>query len=384
MSSSVLTSLDETGAQEPPPTRAARLLAAVALLERLAEQRLSPPQARRALDELRASDPGLELDLIEQRLELDGSYDYQLLVGGAVEGMLALALSRPDALPWPLRGVQRWSNDFLGSVNGRPLMVSDALVALECLGRDPALIRRLIDLALIEEELRLHPVQPSEADIQAAADAMRRSLGLLTPERTRRWLAERGLDERAFAERAANAAALRALQRRHSGGGVEQYFHENRDGLALVSLALLTVGPGGDPPPSLAPATDIYQLAEQLTRNGAAVSLTLRPPTPVFRLDPVIGGAITAAAPGATVGPLACDDGSVYAKLIDRHPARLDSKTVALIEELLFDGWLAERRSRASVRWYWGYDGVVERAVLRGYIPKTPRSDGDGSSRPSP
>jgi hypothetical protein len=64
--------------------------------------------------------------------------------------------------------------------------------------------------------------------------------------------------------------------------------------------------------------------------------------------------AISAAAPGAVIGPLQEGGGHVVAQLLAREAATaLDSATRRAVLERLMQEWLAVRARDVSVRWNW-------------------------------
>jgi hypothetical protein len=56
---------------------------------------------------------------------------------------------------------------------------------------------------------------------------------------------------------------------------------------------------------------------------------------------------------GEIVGPLQDGDAHLLCQVISRTRAQLDARTFAVIERLLFEVWLAERRATADIEWYW-------------------------------
>jgi putative peptide maturation system protein len=349
------------GEEQDPAAAGPILAAALAFLDSVMAGSLRPAEARRILQMLRSRHPGVDLDLIERRLDFDLSYEYQLLVEGPWAGVVGLSLSRKGGLPWALRGLQSWSNDILGTVNGRPVTVNQALVAVECLGNDAGLIGRLIDVALIDEELSRRPVYPTETDIEQAVEAIRRGLGLFTAERTREWLRQRGLEEEALLQKGRTAAALQLLKRRLSDGKVERRFSEHGASLDRVRLQVLSLGrgtrwPGG--PPTLAASADaLPALAGQLTRTGLPFSLHGPTWSSVCNLEPSLQRLIEDLPPGGVAG-----GDSMVVHLLERRPVVLDAVTVSVIENQILNEWLAERRAASEVHWFWGVEGVEERA----------------------
>ena len=369
----------ETG---PLDGQAAILVEAITWLRDLARDRVGPAEAQRALEALRAAHSDLELDLIEQPMDFDRSHDYQLLIGGPGGDVVALAISGAAELPWPLRGVQRWSNDHLGSVNGRPVLVNDALVTVECLGSDPALVRRLIDASIIETELQLRPVSPSDADIAEATAAIRRGLGLLTADSTRRWLAERGFADTVLWRRGELAARLFLFKRRLAAGRIDATFAAHQESFAQVQIITLTMSAvsamsDGGVEPRVQGAADLAAMARRLLDDRVPFTMRHLARTPLIRCEPAVQAAVAGLSVGE-IATVATAEGCLLVQLVDRRPATLDATTLALVEERILTDWLRERRQAADVHWYWGPDDLLERAIprhgvklpLKGFIPR--------------
>lgn len=338
------------------------LTAAVALLDRLVSDKASSTDARAALEELRARHGEYRLELFDRKLEIDGSLEFELLVNGLGRAALTLAVSNPKAAPWPLRGYQRWTNDQLGRVDGVAIMVSDALVSLECLGEDIDLIRRLVDMAIVKRELLFRPVEPTGAQLQEAADALRRRLRLYTAEATRAWLAQRGLGDSAFATQAREAALLQLLRRRLVGAAVDDFFAEQRELFARAALTVVTASATvAARAAELARAGTPLYLAAREAAGATDVTVELVASKRVFQLEPAIVVAIRGARPGDLVGPIELRGKSSVIEITSLVPARLDEETRSAVEDALFARWLAERRAAASIEWYWGNERLVSR-----------------------
>jgi len=57
---------------------------------------------------------------------------------------------------------------------------------------------------------------------------------------------------------------------------------------------------------------------------------------------------------GTVVGPICVDGEYVLAQVVSCRQAKLDDETRTAIAQILFDKWLAEKRSAANVNWCWG------------------------------
>jgi putative peptide maturation system protein len=186
-----------------------------------------PEHVDELLKDLRERHPETRFRLLRQREEYDGSPHYDLLIKQPGQGTVSLSWCPDRALPWPLRGVHRAGEMMLLRVNGVAVPVADAVARMDFLWDDSRLMDRLVDSALLQQDLEEEPVEFAEGELQEAVDAFRRARGLLTERQTREWMERRSLTP-ADLERLVEgeAAAARIRQRvnegRVSGGEVNE------------------------------------------------------------------------------------------------------------------------------------------------------------------
>jgi putative peptide maturation system protein len=346
------------------------LNAALTLLREASVSRMGAGDLRAAMEQLQRQHPALELDLAAAPNDFDGSQDLHLLIAGLVEGTVSMAYDPPEALPWPLRGLQRWSNDLLGTVDGHPVTVGEAMVLVECLGTDVPVIRRIVDNAVLKRELRRRGVRPDDREVAEAAEALRRTLGLYRGEAFRAWLGERGMSEEVFLNQARDAAALQILRRQVVGaeGEAEAYFRAHPDIFATVTLALSSYPDEGRAREALqVPADDsssalpaVLRALEVPEATGVLVTVTR---SRICRLPPEQAEALTNPRQGDRRGPLRTRTGWVVAQVLELAPARFDDETRRAVEDVLFGEWLSARRRAARIQWYWGNKEAREQAV---------------------
>src|SRR5207247_7550669 len=104
------------------------------------------------------------------------------------EGTISLSFCPDRALPWPLRGVHRWSDKDLVRVNDTVLQVDQAIACLDFIWGEWPLVKRLVDTCLIQEALQKDPIDLSDAQLQQAMDGFRRAHQLYTAEDPFRWM----------------------------------------------------------------------------------------------------------------------------------------------------------------------------------------------------
>ena len=195
------------------------------LLDETAALLRSPGDIRAGFEALRKRWPDADLHLVRD----DEAYDVLIREPA---GTISVAYSPAPSMPWPERGAVRYSDQDLARVDGRKLRVSEALSALDFLWYDHDVLARLVDTCLIHAELERDPVDLSEAEVQAAADAYRRARGLLDPESTERWLSERGLSHEDFTALVTTTAEVARLRAR-IGGGFDEWLADARDAASI-------------------------------------------------------------------------------------------------------------------------------------------------------
>jgi len=83
----------------------------------LQQESVLPREARGRLQKLRAVHPDLQIDLLAEEVAFDRSVHYDALLRRAGEGTVSMSYCPERAIPWPLRGVHRWSEGDLVRVN---------------------------------------------------------------------------------------------------------------------------------------------------------------------------------------------------------------------------------------------------------------------------
>lgn len=322
-----------------------------------------PPDAQARLLDLQARHPDTKMQLVWEEEPYDASVHYDVLLR-LHEGITLSLSACPDrALPWPLRGVHRWSDADLVRVNGFTIAMQEAIALLDVLWTDASLMDRLVNTIVIREELIRDPIKLADAELQAGIDGFRRAHRLYGAEDTRVWMQARGMTHADLERHVSDALVTARLRERLADGRVEAYFQDHRADFDAVHFAQIVCH-------DRARADQIHRdvTAGELSFLEAAqrhfLSWTARPGekqralfATLRRRDapPELALALFAAAPGDVVGPIATTDGGyAVAQLLSHDPARLDEATTASIEEILWDAWLAERRQAARIEWFWG------------------------------
>src|SRR5262249_45595798 len=130
-----------------------------------------PEEAKERFRRVRRQHLDTEMDLLWQVEGCDQSVHYDALLHLPGEGTISLSFCPDRALPWPLRGVHRWSDKDLLCVNTTVLRVDQAVACLDFIWDEAALAERLVNVCLIQEALAEYPVEVTPAELQETLDA---------------------------------------------------------------------------------------------------------------------------------------------------------------------------------------------------------------------
>ncbi|GAA4252963.1 TIGR04500 family putative peptide maturation system protein [Dactylosporangium darangshiense] len=321
------------------------LTEAVGLLRAATAEKAERAEVRARVDALRARHPEAGLRLLWQREEYDGSLHYDLLVRQPATdaGVVSVSWCPDDALPWPLRGVQRGGEMLLVRVDGFELGVADAIGFLDLLWREAPLRDRLVDTCLVRLALdaAADGTELDDAALQEAADAFRRARGLLTLEDTRAWMSRERLSDQQFEDLVAHQARVARLRERVTAGRVDAELAA--DPGRYEQLRLVRVEAADDAAAArLAAAPDLLAAAAADFAAGVGPAPVLMTVTRAD-LDPALAEAIAGGVPVPLAG------GYLVAAVLGVQPATRDA-----VSRRLFGEWLAERRAAAHIEWNWG------------------------------
>src|SRR5712692_910098 len=153
----------------------------------LSREGTGPEEARARLRTLQKRYPDITMDLLWEEEAYDQSVHYDVLLSLSSERTVSLSFCPDRALPWPMRGVHRWSDKELLRINNTVMKVDQAISCLDFIWDEARTINRLVNVCLIQEALNKDPVQLSDAELQLAMDGFRRAKKLYMDEDTYRW-----------------------------------------------------------------------------------------------------------------------------------------------------------------------------------------------------
>jgi putative peptide maturation system protein len=346
------------------------LLEGLDYLRTLIREGTAPEEARARLRSLQARYPDPAMDLLWEERAYDCFVHYDLLLHLPREGTVSLSFCADGGLPWPLRGVHRWSEKYLVHVNNTVLKVDQAIACLDFIWEEAPVMQRLVDACLIQEALEKDPVDLPAEELQRALDAFRRAHKLYKEEDTRRWMERRGLTHEKLERLVGDEVTVTKLRDRVAAGRVEDYFDGHRADFDTARIARLQFSDEESALRTLGQirtgALDFYEAAERLfLTKGERPS---HPSDEIFaevrrrHVSPALEAAVFAAAPGDLLGPLRTEEGHAVVRVLSFTPARLDEPTCTAIRKILFEEWLEERRQAARIEWYWGNATRTRRA----------------------
>jgi putative peptide maturation system protein len=328
----------------------------------LQQERREPREARARLQHVRMRHQDLEIDLLAEEQTYDRSIHYDALLRRAGEATVSVSYCPEGAVPWPLRGVHRWSEGDLVRVNTNVLQVEAAVACLDFIWDDAPVIERLVNMCLIQEEVERHPVELTDAELQAAMDRFRSAKKLFRAEDTRRWLEHHGMSQAMLERYVSETAIVPKLRDRITAGRVEEYFQQHPHDFDTARVACLELESE-----SLARelgeklrtgVEDFFDIAARLfgeaADRGAHRKSSLFAVLERRHVDPTLRDVLFAASPGQLIGPVTRTTNCSLIQVLSIVPGQLNDHLRSVIKDILFKDWLAERRQAARIEWCWG------------------------------
>lgn len=330
----------------PPP-----LDDCLSVLTALADERASPAAALVAVAALRARHPGCAFEVIWDEEAGSGRFHFDLLIDTGAAGTIALALTPPDALPFPLRGLQRWKEMEVARIDGRTVWMHEVTTYFDAIWGDADLCRKLVDHCLIQRELERSPVEVSDAALQRAVDAFRAEHGLDTAAATEAWLADHAITLPDLEDGLAGRIALPRLRRRIAGDA-HAAFTADRARFDAIDVIAFPAAAAAALTAEIRGGAGFYAIAERELAGGggrpgaAGLMFATCRRHELVADEPLVEGAVVAARISGA--------GPYVAWIRGVRGATWDDATRAAIEEVVFAAWLADQRAHAHVEWNWG------------------------------
>jgi putative peptide maturation system protein len=319
---------------------------------------LAPGDAQRALRAVQDRHPAIGMELVWEREPYDGSLHYDILLRPPGGSTVSLSFCTDHGLPWPLRGIRRWSDAELAQINTQVLTMREAVEYLDVIWEEAPIMRRMIDSCVVREELDHHPIEITDAELQHGMDGWRRSHALYTTDATLRWMDHHGMTHDRLELLVADSLSAIKLRERIVADRVAPFFEQHAGELATAQIARIVCA-------DEAAARRVHRdiVTDELEFFAAAQRQFLAAPdaqqgsfATLRRWDVTeeVATLVFSASAGEVIGPILLDGEHVVARVLAVTPARLDAATRTVIEDRLFEDWLADRRASARITWYWG------------------------------
>ncbi|MHB1425748.1 MAG: peptidylprolyl isomerase [Gemmataceae bacterium] len=234
----------------------------------------------------------------------------------------------------------------IASLAGSRLTLGSLLKRLRAQARLGPLAREALVRQYILDQAREAGLSITTEELQQAANAYRRRIGLNTAADTHAWLTHHGLSPDDFESGLEEDLLAATFRQQRSAAEVEVYFSSHQADYERLHLGLLVV--------------ERDELAQELAiqvrdegRDLDAVAQEHGLPVihrQVFRkeLAEALAAALASAKDGEMVGPIATPQGFVLVQIKARRESVLDPAIRQAIEQELFEKWLADRTKEAT------------------------------------
>jgi putative peptide maturation system protein len=334
-------------------------IATLDYLMTLTREGTRPEEAKSALQTLQQRYPDMRLQLVWEEEVFDQRMHYDALLSVPGSGTISMSYCEDRAKPWPLRGVQRWSDKNLLRVNDTVMQVDQAIACMDFIWEEARVIDRLVNACLIQEEIERNPITIAKRELQVAMDTFRKKRNLDKAEDTYRWMERRGISHQALERLVKSEAILGKLRERLVGNGVVAYFAEHSADFDAVRVARLVVSDHAT----------ARILCERIRSGEAAffeeakrqfLACKQYPPGDLFatfqrrEASAELREILFQSRPGTVLEPRCERNGYAVICVLSVTPAVLDNATAESIKNLLFEDWLEKRRKTAAIEWFWG------------------------------
>jgi putative peptide maturation system protein len=327
----------------------------LAVLTDVMARQLPPDEATLHLQAIAERHPDAVVELVWEDQAFDNSLHYDALIRPpGADQTISVSVCPDGALPWALRGLQRWRDSELLRVNNITMAVEEAIAQLDMLWQKSALMQRLIDSCIIEGELQRRNVQVSPEDVQATLDSMRRRRGLFTAAQLKTWLFDSGMTLNALQDMALKIARANRLRDLIVGAETASYFEAHRAAFDQIKLSVLEVD-------TLAIAEEIaarvrrqgvplMEVAHRRLMSTASAQFSFRSDVRHALETEYQVSDFAAESVHVVAGEQVC----LVLEVLAVEPVLTNPATAQAVKAKLFQDWLAEQRRTARIEWFWG------------------------------
>ncbi len=186
----------------------------------------------------------------------------------------------------------------------------------------------------------------SLAELQQAADVLRRHRGLDSAQATRQWLQQQRLSAEDFEAALERDLLIEKLADHVTRDDIPRYFAAHHAELDRARLRVILV-PSEDTArellEQLREGRDFAQLARQHSQDPSASQGGDLGEVRRSRLSPTLAEKVFGSRPGEAVGPVVTPKGFCLFRVEALAAAELDADTAVMIRRELFDQWLSTR-----------------------------------------
>ncbi|PTL76057.1 TIGR04500 family putative peptide maturation system protein [Vitiosangium sp. GDMCC 1.1324] len=335
---------------------------ALAVLTKWREQRLPPEETQESFQALKARYPAHWMNMVWEQETYGGTVHYDILVAGEA-GTYSLSYCADEEIPWPARGLQRVNESLVLRVNDDPVFITQVITSLDHAWSTLHLGRHLINMSLIDQEIRDSGLVVTDEELAGALLDFRRKRRLFSVEQVEHWMAEHGTTQVQLEQHLREDVAREKLRRKVAAGREEDWFQRHRADFERVQVARLRVSDRDE-------AWRLYERlietperflevaqVDFLERGGSGeLFATLRR----GELEPEQAERLFSTEPGRLSEPVPSGKGYELVRVLRFLPARFDEATREQVRDVLFEEWLTEGRRRARVEWFWGAAEAAE------------------------
>ncbi len=240
-------------------------------------------------------------------------------------------------------------------IDGEEVSLEEVMRTLKVSGNTGFVSEAVADL-LVQRAASAEGITVDDDELQQAADASRKNLGLFSVDQTHQWLKDCGLSEEEF-EKSLELGILKSKlsAKVATDGMIEQHFQENRrayDAARLAHIVVKDEGVAEEICTQLAEdGADFAQLARDHSlddaskASGGELGIVNR-----AALSPAVESAVFAAKTGDVVGPIKTDQGYHIIQVREVLLGKLaDDEVAATVRQELYAEWLGDQAEKGGV-----------------------------------
>lgn len=237
-------------------------------------------------------------------------------------------------------------------IGGKPVSLQALIHAMKITDR-LADFRHAADDLMIQQAAEREGIAPSDAELQAEADALRVAMGLHKAAETKAWLNEKGMSADDFETYVLRLVSARKLKEKLTAGNVDAYFMEHRPGFDAARISRLAFGNEAAAREALSKLTagteKLAALADRFPANAGSMPTDAAGFALRLHMNPDMAAAVFRATPGQWVGPIRSGGAFELVQVHELRRAELTERMASLVKDLLFGVWLRGERERTKI-----------------------------------